>query len=76
MTYTWAFGDGTPVSHGSSNPATSHIYAGAGSYTAVVTAGNSLEYDSTTTAVTVFALPPVTTTIHLPLLIRDRLFVQ
>jgi PKD repeat protein len=53
VVYTWDFGD----SSGSSGQYTSHTYASAGQYTAVVTASNSISSLSNGTTVTI--LEPV-----------------
>ncbi|HLF26949.1 MAG TPA: FG-GAP-like repeat-containing protein [Anaerolineae bacterium] len=56
VTYTWNFGDGTSVRAG--NPV-SHTYALSGTYTAVVTATNSLGSVTATTTVLITNLRPI-----------------
>ena len=56
VAYTWNFGDGSPISNGTN---TAHIYTAAGSYTAIVTATNSLGSTSNTTPVTVTNAAPI-----------------
>ncbi|MFZ4851256.1 MAG: PKD domain-containing protein, partial [Caldilinea sp.] len=48
--YTWDFGDGSPITT-TQSPAISHVYAGAGSYTATVTATNGAGSRSVSTSV-------------------------
>ena len=50
ITYEWDFGDGSPTETGQN---VTHTYAAVGSYTATVTAINSVSSDSTTTSVTI-----------------------
>ena len=61
--YAWAFGDGA-TSQGAS---VTHVYAAAGSYSAVVTASNSLSWRADRTAVEVV---PLRHAIYLPLVIK------
>ncbi len=56
IVYTWNFGDGTATS--SSNP-TTHIYAAAGFYTAIVTATNGTNTLTASTPVTITNLSPI-----------------
>ncbi|MBN1995424.1 MAG: PKD domain-containing protein, partial [Anaerolineae bacterium] len=56
VTYVWNFADGTPLGSGM-NP--SHTYTSVGTYTAVVTAFNSISTIYTTTVVTITPGPPV-----------------
>jgi len=53
VSYAWDFGDGTP----GSGATPSHVYAGLGTYTAIVTATNSLGFASADTVVTVVDMP-------------------
>jgi uncharacterized repeat protein (TIGR01451 family) len=53
VTYTWALGDGTF----GSGAVVSHIYPAVGTYTAVVTAGNSVSELTATTTVTIIDVP-------------------
>jgi hypothetical protein len=52
VTYSWDFGDGTPGESGN-NSSISHIFTAAGTYTATVTATNSVSQMSASTLVTV-----------------------
>lgn len=54
VSYTWDFGDGSPVANGSQ---ASHVYSDIGSYTAVVTAANFFNVVTTTTPVTITDVP-------------------
>jgi len=56
ITYVWNFGDGSPTTNGAS---VSHTYAISGTYTAIVTATNSVNSASVNTAVTVTNQRPV-----------------
>ncbi|MCL4262212.1 MAG: PKD domain-containing protein [Anaerolineae bacterium] len=58
ISYTWDFGDGAT----GSGPHVSHVYLTTGSYTATVTATNSVNSHSTTTVVTVTVLPLIAPT--------------
>jgi len=55
VTYQWNFGDGQV----GSGPTTAHTYATVGSYTALVTATNTINTVTTTTPVTITNLAPV-----------------
>ncbi|MBN1580413.1 MAG: PKD domain-containing protein [Anaerolineae bacterium] len=57
VSYTWNFGDGGLADD--SGPVVNHIYPGSGSYTAMVTASNSVNTDSTTTTVIVEKTIPI-----------------
>ena len=61
VSYEWEFGDGKT---GSGNPAT-HVYPGMGTYTAVVTASNTL---NTLTATTVVSITEGSVGVYLPLI--------
>jgi len=52
VTYTWDWGDGTPVEVGAA-PTRTHTYGAVGVYTAVVTAANSVNQMTATTRVTI-----------------------
>lgn len=54
VSYTWDFGDGSPVANGSQ---ASHVYSDIGSYTAVVIASNSFNVVTATTPVTITDVP-------------------
>ena len=64
VTYTWAFGDGVT----GSGAVVTHTYTDTGSYTAVITAGNSVSVLTATTTVTI-TVPYVS--IYLPLILKN-----
>jgi len=66
LSYTWAFGDGSPPLVGPS-PVVTHTYPAVGDYTAAVTASNALGAMSTTTVVWVLRS---TWAVYLPLVLR------
>jgi predicted outer membrane repeat protein len=67
ITYTWEFGDGTPVETGAR---VAHTYAAAGQFMVTVSATNSLGHLSTTTQVSVLAAPPANRRLLLPVVRR------
>jgi uncharacterized repeat protein (TIGR01451 family) len=75
VTYTWNFGDGSPMAVGQN---LSHQYPAVGIYTAVVTAANSANTVSATTRVTITRATvylPFVWAIRLPDLVVDRINV-
>ncbi len=56
IVYTWTFGDGSPIGNG---PNVTHTYALSGTYTAIVTATNSVSSQSASTSVTITNQRPV-----------------
>jgi PKD repeat protein len=63
ITYTWDFGDNTPVQTGVQAP---HLYAGTGVFTATVSARNSEGQATTTVLVTVIVPPSARRLLYLP----------
>ncbi|RME51749.1 MAG: PKD domain-containing protein, partial [Caldilineae bacterium] len=61
VTFTWNPGDGSLPKTGAN---VSHIYPAVGTYTAIVTAANSLGATATTTLVTITDVPPVADFFH------------
>ncbi|MDH4137263.1 MAG: M14 family zinc carboxypeptidase, partial [Anaerolineae bacterium] len=57
VSYAWDFGDGSPVD--TNGPVVSHIYPVSGTYTAIVTASNSVSSESATTTVIVEKVSPI-----------------
>ena len=57
VSYAWNFGDGSPLDSSGAN--VSHSYGAVGSYTAIVTASNSVSSQSATTTVTITDVPPL-----------------
>jgi PKD repeat protein len=64
ISYTWAFGDGTF----GSGPLVTHVYPAADEYTAVVTATNSVSWQSASTVVTIV---PAEYRVYLPVVLRN-----
>jgi predicted outer membrane repeat protein len=65
ITYTWDFGDGTPVGTGAH---VAHTYAAAGHFMVTLTATNSLGQMSTTSQVSVLAASPPKHGLYLPVI--------
>jgi uncharacterized repeat protein (TIGR01451 family) len=65
VSYTWDFGDG----HTGTGSAPAHTYAMTGTYTAIVTAANTVNSLTATTEVSI--TPPITSHIYLPLVANN-----
>jgi len=64
-TYTWDFGDGSPVLN-ITNPVTTHIYSVAGNYTVALTVTNSAGLSNTTSCNILVGTPPVAALTYSP----------